>query len=53
IYSLYYNTVSNLLKSHDLFFEFNNEDDSDCEEEHDTNIIGRFRYRNRSYRTCS
>ena len=47
MYSSYHDAVSDLLEEHDLFFDFHRDDDSDCEEEYDTNIMGRFTCHNR------
>jgi len=51
MYPSYHDAVSELLKEDNLFFSFHDEDDSDCEEEYDTNIMGRFRCHNRGCRT--
>ncbi|KAI9708770.1 MAG: hypothetical protein M1820_003725 [Bogoriella megaspora] len=42
MYSSQHDAVSDLLEEDNLFFDFHNDDDSDCEEEYDTNIMGRF-----------
>jgi hypothetical protein len=51
IYPSYHDAVCDLLKEEDLIFDFHEEDDSDCDEEYDTNIMGRFECRNRRCRT--
>ena len=48
MYSSYHDAVSDLLEENDLFFDFHEDDDSDCEEEYDTNIMGRFECHNRA-----
>ncbi|OCL05392.1 hypothetical protein AOQ84DRAFT_267548, partial [Glonium stellatum] len=47
MHSSYHDAVSALLEEHDLFFDFHTDDDSDCEKEHDTNVMGRFLCHNR------
>lgn len=48
LYPSHHHAVSALLEQHNLFFNFHEGDDSDCEEEYDTNIMGRFVCYNRS-----
>jgi hypothetical protein len=50
MYSTHHDAVSDSLEENGLFFEFHEDDDSDCEKEYDTNITGRFTCHNR---TCS
>ena len=47
MYPSCHDAVSDLLKEHDLIFKFHEDDDSDCEEEYDTHIMGRFVCRTR------
>ncbi|KAH7349231.1 zinc-binding domain-containing protein [Pyrenochaeta sp. MPI-SDFR-AT-0127] len=51
MYPSYHKAVSDLLGEHDLFFDFHRDDDSDCEEEYDTNIMGFFICHNRGCTT--
>ena len=48
MYPTSHDTVSALLEEHDLIFTFHDDDDSDCDEEYDTNIMGRFKCQNRA-----
>lgn len=48
MHSAHHDAVSDLLEEHDLLFDFHEDDDSDCEEEYDTNIMGRFICHNRA-----
>jgi hypothetical protein len=48
MYPTSHDAVSALLEEHDLFFTFHNDDDSDCDEDYDTNIMGRFTCKNRA-----
>jgi hypothetical protein len=47
MYSSHHDAVSDLLEEHALTFDFHKDDDSVCEKEHDTNIMGRFICHNR------
>lgn len=46
MYPTSHEAVSTLLDDHNLEFDFHDDDDSDCDEDYDTNIMGRFRCRN-------
>ncbi len=49
MYPSLHNDVLDLLREHDLFFQFYDEDDGkNCVNSYDTNIMGRFTCRNRS-----
>jgi RNase P subunit RPR2 len=46
MYPSLHDEVSDLLREQDLSFDFYESDDSDCDEDYDTNIMGRFICRN-------
>jgi len=48
MYPTHHDAVSDLLEENGLFFKFHEDDDSDCEKEYDTNIMGRFMCHNRA-----